>query len=121
MPYAIAHALNGDTIDFDPTLTNGTPITLTSTLTIATDLTIIGNGVANTIISGGGLIQDIKVTSAVTASTISGVTIENGVIAGYGASGGDIANAGTLTLVDSHDQRRQAARVGRRHLQHAAR
>ena len=36
LPYAIAHALNGDTIDFDPTLTNGIPITLTSTLTIAT-------------------------------------------------------------------------------------
>ena len=101
LPYAVSVALSGDTIIFDPTNTNGVPIVLQNTLTMmANNLTITRTG-PPTPLSAVALIEDINVTAAVTASSISGVTIENGVIAGYGGLGGDILNSGTLTLTDS--------------------
>ena len=100
LPYAVTNTLSGDTIVFDPTI-YGSTITLTSTLSIAKNITIAGPGSSNIAVSGGGLVQVFNVTSAVTAATISGITIENGFLYGYGGRGGDIANAGTLTLADS--------------------
>ena len=92
LPYAVASALSGDTIIFAAS-TNGTPIVLQSTLAVANDITITGNGAANTIISGGGTVEDFNVTASGSGASISGVTIENGV--------NGITNSGTLDVSDS--------------------
>lgn len=102
LPYAIAHAHNGDTITFAPDM-NGATIVLNSALTIDRDVTITGLGAANLAISGNNATQIFSVPSGVTAS-ISGLTIENGqagVLIANGetaGSGGGILNAGRLTL-----------------------
>ena len=91
LPYAVANAVNGDTITFN--LASPTTITLNATLTLPQSVAIIGSGAANLAVSGGGSVQVFDVASGVTAS-ISGLTIENG----NSGSGGGIENQGTLTL-----------------------
>src|SRR5271155_4140438 len=61
--YAINTAQNGDTINFAVTGT----ITLSSPLTIGTNVTITGPGPANLAISGNNAVQVFNVSSAVTA------------------------------------------------------
>jgi hypothetical protein len=104
-----------DTISFAPA-TDGVPIVLTGApgdnvnasgdldlLGGAGDLTISGNGAANTIIDGNlnDRVFDVDPTAAgAIGATISGVTIQRG---GSGAlfSGGGIRNARVLTLTQS--------------------
>lgn len=84
-----------DTITFT---VNGT-ITLLSALPSITGsdaLEIIGNGAANTIISGNDQWQIFFVSGGATL-TISGVTIANG----YGMLGGGLYSQGTLTVTNS--------------------
>ncbi len=99
LPGAVASAAAGDTITFDPTLScpPASPITLTSTLDIAENLTISGPGAAAMAVSGGGSVQVVDITSGTVS--ISGLTIENGNSRFPG--GGGIANAGTVTLTGS--------------------
>ena len=90
LPYAAAHALDGDTITF-ATSTNGTPIVVAKTLTLDHNVDIVGNGSQNTLVSGGGLVQVLHNNAN---ATVSGLTIE----AGNASTGGGIFNAGSLTL-----------------------
>ena len=65
------------------------------------DLTIQGNGAANTIIDGGGIDRVFHVCpggGCANTVTLRGVTIRNGSVAGYG---GGIYNAAGTTTVDS--------------------
>ena len=89
LPYAIAHALNGDQVNFASGLS---AITLGGTLTISHNITITGPGPANLAVSGNNSIQVFVINSGVTA-TISGLKVQNG----HGAGGG-IKNQGTLSL-----------------------
>ncbi len=71
----------------------------TGDLDIAANLTIKGAGPATTIIDAAGLGDRVFQVVASTASVhISGVTIQNGNLAG--GNGGGVANAGNLTLTD---------------------
>ena len=91
LPYAIANAVSGDTINFN--LASGTTITLNATLSISQNITIMGPGAANLAVSGGYGQTVVSVAGGATA-TISGLTIENG----QAQFGGGISNQGTLTL-----------------------
>ncbi len=94
LPYAVAHAQNGDSINFASNFYNQT-ITLNSALTISHNITIIGFNEFVPKISGGNSVGDFVINSGVTAS-IWGLTIENGLA----ADGAGIANSGTLSLTD---------------------
>jgi len=66
------------------------------------DLTIQGNGAANTIIDGGGIDRVFHVCpggGCANTVTLSGVTIQNGVVLASG--GGGIRNEAGTTIVDS--------------------
>ena len=88
---AVQNAASGDTIAFalSPSCSI---ITLTSTMTIKTNLTIDGPGAAVLALTPSSDVTLIGVASGVTA-TIAGLTIENG------ATG--IVNSGTLTVSDA--------------------
>ena len=112
---AITNANNNpgaDTITFAAT-TDGNPIVLAEAagenanvsgdldILNGGDLTIQGNGTANTIVDGGGIDRVFHVCpSGVCAHTVtfSGVTIRNGSTADYG---GGIRNEAGTTIVDS--------------------
>jgi hypothetical protein len=84
----IAAAGNGDTIVYmQDCLTQ----LVDGTLQIDKNLTIKGNGHSVTL-NGQGTLRLINVTSAVSAATIDGLTIQNG---------GGISNAGALTVTNS--------------------
>jgi uncharacterized repeat protein (TIGR01451 family) len=119
-----------DTIVFDSSL-NGTPITLSiagnddtsaaGDLDITSDITIQGNGPANTIIQAGtnttnGISRVFEITSGNTAE-ISGVTIRHGrATVDFGTAGafdgGGIFNNGTLTVNNSTISQNIADRQG---------
>lgn len=90
-----ANATPGDdTIIF---ATNGT-IALASPLPpITENLSIVGAGTNQSIISGGDSVQ-IFYFNPGTTNTLSNLTIANGLASGY-ANGGAIANAGNLTIL----------------------
>ena len=95
----ISNSISGDVITF---ATSGT-ITLTlGELLITNNLTIIGPGATNLIISGNNL-QRIFNFAAGTTNSISGLSINNGqatngINGNSGGSGGGIYNQGTLYL-----------------------
>jgi CSLREA domain-containing protein len=105
-----------DTITFDAA-TDGTPIVLTGAaaddanasgdldILNGGDLTIQGNGAANTVIDGGGIDRVFHVCpggGCAGAVTLSGVTVRNGSVGGVVGSGGGILNSGaTLNVQDS--------------------
>ncbi len=97
LPWAIAQASgsSGDTIEFDMTKVTS-PITLSSPLDIAANVTIEGPGAGILAISGGGKSGVLYVGSGVTA-TINGLTITGGA----GADGGINNGGGTLNLTSS--------------------
>ena len=112
---AISDANNhagADIITF-ATATNGIPIVLAGAVSENAnaggdldilnngDLTIQGNGAANTIIDGGGIDRVLHVCpggGCTNSVTLQGVTIRNGSIGGYG---GGIYNRGNLTVDNS--------------------
>jgi predicted outer membrane repeat protein len=101
LPYWAQNASSDDFIDFDLSPACSL-ITLSSTITIATDLIIEGPGPSALAISGNHSIDIFNVESGVTV-TISGLTIEDG-LGGTVADvtyGGGINNNGRLTVVDS--------------------
>src|SRR6266568_4643161 len=91
-----ANAASGnDTITFAITGT----ITLASALpAIADNTTITGPG-ANLLTTSGNNSVQVFIVNAGTTSTISGLTIANGLATGY-ANGAGIANSGRLTILD---------------------
>ena len=91
-PYAVSHALSGDTI----ALPNGFgTITLNATLTLTQSISIDGNASWATFISGNNSVQLFHVNAGVTA-TLYALTIENGLA----TNGAGVYNAGNLTLSD---------------------
>ncbi len=101
-----------DVITFDASL-NGTAVqlsiagtgedaNLSGDLDITADLTITGNGAANTVIDAGAIDRVFHVRGAVTV-TMEGVTVQNGYTAVLGDLGGGIYNqGGTLVIQSSH-------------------
>lgn len=81
-----------DRIEFDPSL-RGQTITLSQELYVASDVTIVGLGMGETIISGGG--QHRVFRTYAYGVTISHLTIADGFTTGYGAG---VWAIGTLTL-----------------------
>ncbi len=92
LPYAVAQAAAGDTINFAAGLScpASSPIALTTTLVINQSLTIAGPGASTMAVSFGGTV--IEVTAA---AVISGLTVENG------KESGIKSNHGTVTITDS--------------------
>jgi hypothetical protein len=98
----IAASQLNDSIVFAPSL-NGQTITLTSgELLITHSLTITGPGAGNLTVSGNHASRVFEVAQAkgyaanhANNVTLSGLTISNGMVSGYG---GGIANYGTLTV-----------------------
>lgn len=95
---AIITAASGDEIVFSNAI-NGSAIILDSVLTIATDLTITGNGMQNTIIDGGKNDRVIWIETGVSVS-MSGLIVQNGeAFQNYGVGGG-INSLGNLTMTN---------------------
>lgn len=99
---AIADAVNGDTIDFDPSL-NGQTITLVSDeLLVNKSISINGPGPNNLTIDGNHAWRVFHVIGGATA-TIGGLTITNGFVSGFfpNSNGGGIYNDhSTLTVTN---------------------
>ena len=97
---AVAGAVNGDVINFDPSL-NGSTITLLSLVSTNRSLTITGPGANLLTISGGGT---TSIFEAITASlNMSGLTLANGngVGGSNGGQGGAVeVNSGALATFD---------------------
>lgn len=90
---ALATANAGETITFSVDCATNNGIVLTSTLTIATDLTVDATG-HTVIVDGNTSVRVFAVNSGVTA-TLIGLTIQHG--GGFG-NGAGILNNGTLTV-----------------------
>jgi hypothetical protein len=123
LPWAVANAPSGDTIQFAPSL-NGGVIPLTNLLDISKSLTIDGAGSGITV-SGGGMnrvfqidaginvvINGLKITGGEAPAFVPGggiynfgsLTLSNSTVTGNVAvSGGGIANANTGTMIMSGD------------------
>jgi hypothetical protein len=95
LPFEVANAAPGDTVVFSQALA-GQTITLASTLEIARDVTIDGQGNGITV-SGGGTLQAFLIDSGATVN-INGLTIASGRTIGSGAG---IGNDGFLSLSNS--------------------
>jgi predicted outer membrane repeat protein len=94
---AITNAASGAVITFDPGL-SGATITLSSTLTINTNLTIDASALPGGIqINGNHAVQIFNVASNITVF-LNSLTITNGYIGTILGTGGGISNDGTLTL-----------------------
>jgi hypothetical protein len=98
LPYEVANAASGDTINFSVSCPAGSPIVLSRTINVAQNLDIEGTGPSSVVVSGNDAVGIFSVAST---STISGLTVEDGKVVGRGVAGGGIANGGTLTLNDS--------------------
>jgi len=74
--------------------------------TISSEMTISGNGAANTIIEASAIPNTVNYGVFETSYpngnlTLNGVTVRNGVYQAGGVGGGGIINGGTLTITDS--------------------
>lgn len=97
---AIATALNGDAIAFDPNI-NGQIIYLTSGgIIIANSLTINGNGSSNTVIDGSGNNRIFGITGSPTVS-FNNLTLQNGKTLGGGGAI-DMSSGSTLIINNSN-------------------
>lgn len=77
LPAVVAAAASGDTIKFSVDCPTSSPITLSSTIDIDTNLTIDGPGASELVVSGNNTVEVFDVASGVTA-TFSGITIKDG-------------------------------------------
>lgn len=101
LPYEVAHAASDDTVTISAFCPSSSPIVLTNTIDINTDLTIEGPGAGGVAISGHNAVEVLYVAPGVTA-TLKGLTIENGAsTSGVGANTGGITNDGSLGIEDS--------------------
>ena len=105
---AASNASAGDTILF-ATSTNGTPIVLDEAfIPLETDLTIIGNGMSQTIVDGDGSSRIFSVRNNATVK-LMGMTIRNGTALNMG---GGIRVRSGATLMMRNMQVRDCASVG---------
>ncbi len=82
---------------------------LNGDLDITADLTLIGNGAAQTILDGNGIALQDRVLHIISATvTIMGVTIQNG----RASDGGGLYNSGILTVMHSTISGNRAPFVG---------
>ncbi len=82
----VAAASAGDTIVFDASLTNGIPqLLLTGEITVEKSLYFMGNGSANTIVSGNSLSRIFHIDDAGSVH-ISGMAFTNGTTSGSGGA-----------------------------------
>jgi len=103
LPYRVANAVAGATIDFSVSCPATNPITPSGTLDIGVNLTINGLGPTETVVSGNNAVTVFDVGSGVTNAKVSGLTIEdaNSSSGGGITSGGGVFNGGTLNITDS--------------------
>jgi hypothetical protein len=101
LPAVVAAASSGDAITFSVTCPPSSPITLSSTINIDTNLTINGPGASELAVSGDNAVEVFDVPTSSVNATISGITIQDGNAAVKPYVGGGIFNAGTLTVTDS--------------------
>ena len=85
LPYALAHASPGDTIDFSVSCPASTPIIVSSPMTVSQSLNLTGPGASALVVSGNNASQVLVVDSGVTAS-IPGITIEDASHEGVGGA-----------------------------------
>jgi YD repeat-containing protein len=96
LPFEVAHAASGDTIQFAADLKGGT-ISLGNTLDINNNLTIDGAG-SDITVNGGG--NRVFLIEANVVADINALTITGGVVNAFSLGGG-IFNYGSLSLTDS--------------------
>jgi hypothetical protein len=96
LPYWVANAAKGDTIQFAANLNGGT-ITLAKTLDINTNFTIDGAGKGITVNGGGNRVFQIEASNMV---VLNALTITGGTAPSF-SGGGGIHNLGSLTLSNS--------------------
>jgi hypothetical protein len=97
---AVMSAQSNDTIEFDAAINGSTILLTTGEILIDKNLTIDGNGAANTIIDGGS--QDFRMFSVASGAIvqISAIMIRNGGSATFQDEAVAIYNEGNLTLID---------------------
>ena len=100
LPYVVANASSGDSINFSVICDSSSPITVTTPMDITQDLTIIGSGVADTVVSGGDAVGIFTVTNGAIVS-ISDMTLEHGSALNGGAIDLADGDAGALTVSNS--------------------
>jgi predicted outer membrane repeat protein len=93
---AIGTAAPGDTIAFN--LPNPSVITLSSTLTINSNLSIQGPGATQLAVSGNNVVANVFSINVGVTVNVSGLTIEKG--NANAIRGGGINNLGTLTVTN---------------------
>ena len=98
LPYAIANATSGETVDFSVSCPAVSPIVVTSAMTMSQSLELTGPGAGDLVISGNNASRVFVVDPGVTAD-ISGITVED---ASYSPQpgGAGIRNSGDLTVSD---------------------
>ena len=94
---AIANALSGDTITFDPSLA-GQTITLSSQINLDKNLTIDGSGLGPVVAISGNLTSRIFYVAANTTVTLQSLWLKDG---RDNSGGGAIYNDGMLTVINS--------------------
>ncbi len=98
LPYEVANAASGDTINFALSPACSTVMLGGGTIGITKDVSIVGPGAGNLAIVGNGTAPVIGISSSVNSTSVSGLTIEGG----GGTLGGGIANGGfILSVTDS--------------------
>jgi hypothetical protein len=91
---------NGDIIQFDAVLSGQAITLLQGELKLNADVTIVGLGSNQLAVSGGSTSRVFEVVPGA-AVGLSSLTIEDGALSDQTATGGGIANEGTLTLTDT--------------------
>lgn len=95
LPAVVGAASSGDTITFSAFCPASSPITLSSTIDIDTNLTIEDQAPTDVVVSGNNAVEVFDVISGTVS--ISGLTIENG----SASQGGGLANNGTLAITNT--------------------
>ena len=95
LPYEVAHAGSGDTIDFALSPACSTIAVGGATINITKDLSIVGPGASALAVVGNGTAPVFSVQASINSTSFSGLTIKGG----GGSSGGGIANGGFILTV----------------------
>ncbi|MDP9018288.1 MAG: hypothetical protein M3N19_08200 [Candidatus Eremiobacteraeota bacterium] len=106
LAYAIGNASSGDLITFTSAVTS--PLTLTSSLAISNNVTILGPGANSLTIDGAGSTQLFTIAAGTTAA-IDGLSLAHGNSA---TNGGAVINFGSLTLINDIFNNNNASATG---------
>jgi len=99
--YSVAAACSGDTITFDPSINTQLIQLTTGQITLDKDLTIIGNGIANTIIDGS-MDSNSRLLQVNLGSTVhfEELTMQYGGGMNYTGSGAGIVGNGMISMLN---------------------